>query len=346
MAPSGDQGFDLAARISDLALGSKDSFLVDVVPRPTGTPLQLPFEIVKGAEQGPTIAIVSGVHGNEPMGPLGLRHFLTALDPGSLSGTVLAMPIANPVAFEQRRRTGIWDDIDLVRIWPGDSTGTATHRTASIVFDAISQNCQYFVDLHGGTQILHESWVIYANRHSPATDTAPDVEETSQQMAIAFGTDQIIRAHPWKTTVSAAATAGIPIILAEIGGGPDAHSASGHFLKTMKNGLENVLKHLGMLSGDPVFDSPATREYDVLEEFLATDSRGLWDRRAQAGDDLVAGAILGGFVDPLTGEDLHTVIATKPGTVLNAMVTWPQVDPGQWLMATGHLVATHERSIG
>jgi predicted deacylase len=346
MARSGELVAEIGTRIADTAPGSTARFLVDLVTRPSGSPLQMAFEVVKGSAPGPTVAVISGVHGDEPMAPLALRRFLGALDATALSGTLLVVPLANPVAFEQRRRMGRFDEVDLVRIWPGDEAGSSTHQMAALVFAAIAEHCDFLIDLHSGTQVLHEFWVIYANGRSPAADTSPEVEEASRQMAIAFGTDQIIRAHPWITTVSAAGSAGIPMVLAEIGGGPGAHTATGDFLRMMENGLGNVLKHLGMMPGSPVFEHPVAREYDVAEEFVAPESRGIWERRVASGDEVEAGSVLGGFVDPLTGDDLHTVTATAPGTVLNAMATWPQIEPGQWLMATGRLVATHERAAG
>ena len=56
---------------------------------------------------------------------------------------------------------------------------------------------------------------------------------------------------------------------------------------------------------------------------------------------LSASQLVGTFIDPSTGEERCRVTASVEGTVLNPMVSWPLVAPGQWLLATGSPVATH-----
>ena len=42
----------------------------------------------------------------------------------SFSGTILALPCANPLAYESRTRNTPIDMIDLNRVFPGDPGGT------------------------------------------------------------------------------------------------------------------------------------------------------------------------------------------------------------------------------
>ena len=70
---------------------------------------------VDGAEAGPVVVIIAGVHGNEPGGPIAARRLLTALQGGTVSvaGTVIAL-LGNRPALQLGRR---FVDRDLGRLW-------------------------------------------------------------------------------------------------------------------------------------------------------------------------------------------------------------------------------------
>jgi predicted deacylase len=321
--------------------GEKGSHRLIAATTPMGLPLEVPLVVMRGGTGGPTLGLLSGVHGDEGLSVLALARFCDGFDPAELKGTILAVPVANPPAFENRTRNNAWDQGDLVRLWPGKRDGTITERLAAAIFDEVIRRSDFVLDLHSGTPLLHESWALYANPRGPVPEISQEVAETSRGMALAFGVDQILRAHPWYTTVAAAGSAGVPTIVVEVGGGPDLHLRHDRYLEVMTRGITNVLKHAGMLSGPLEHDFEIVREYDIAEEFLAVGGSGLWHRTVGPGDIVAAGTLMGSLLNPVTGEEQGRVVASKAGTVLNPMVTWPTPGHGQWLMATGSLVEEH-----
>src|ERR1043166_6288438 len=106
--------------------GTKDRFRLHVGSIPSGAPLTVPVIVVRGAEDGPTFGVISGVHGDEALAPLAIGRFARELDPAELRGTIIVVPIANTAAFDNRTRVNPWDNVDLVRIWPGRDDGSTT----------------------------------------------------------------------------------------------------------------------------------------------------------------------------------------------------------------------------
>jgi predicted deacylase len=69
-----------------------------VTTMPDGSDLRLPLHVVKGARLGPTLGLTAAVHGTEVTLSIGtIRRVLDLLDPAESSGTVMAVPVCNPL---------------------------------------------------------------------------------------------------------------------------------------------------------------------------------------------------------------------------------------------------------
>src|SRR5687767_3326782 len=64
----------------------------------SGAELRLGLHVVTGQRGGPTLGILTTVHGDETMGLMAVRALLESLDVDALAGTVAAIPVANPLA--------------------------------------------------------------------------------------------------------------------------------------------------------------------------------------------------------------------------------------------------------
>ncbi|MEM9226516.1 MAG: M14 family metallocarboxypeptidase [Verrucomicrobiota bacterium] len=65
--------------------------------------LQLPVGIKEPAGGGPWLLLTSGIHGDEPAGPLGLLHWLERSEVSPALGLVI-MPLLNPEGMAQKAR--------------------------------------------------------------------------------------------------------------------------------------------------------------------------------------------------------------------------------------------------
>lgn len=74
-------------------------------------PVEIVTHVVAGAHEGPTLLLLSMLHGNEWFSALILRELVRRLDAASLRGSVLAVPVANAPAMLTRTRC-VQDDSD------------------------------------------------------------------------------------------------------------------------------------------------------------------------------------------------------------------------------------------
>src|ERR1051325_3328 len=86
----------------------------------SGMDLRLPIHRVVGAQPGPTLGITAGIHGDEYLPIEVVRQLIQQLDPAQLSGTIVAIPVVNPLAIESQTRNTPIDMNNLNRVFPGD----------------------------------------------------------------------------------------------------------------------------------------------------------------------------------------------------------------------------------
>ena len=84
------------------------------------------IEFVRGKIDGPTIAILGGVHGDEFEGVLAARQIRNILQQTLIRGTVKFAAPAHPVAWNASTRTSPTDELNLARVFPGNALGKPT----------------------------------------------------------------------------------------------------------------------------------------------------------------------------------------------------------------------------
>src|SRR3990170_4282155 len=109
-----------------VARGTRAFVQVPVARLLSGQQLTLPFHVLAGASPGPTLGITAAIHGVEYPPIRVIRDIFNSTDPQELSGTILAIPVANPVAFARFSRITPERDVDIAnlnRVFPGGVSG-------------------------------------------------------------------------------------------------------------------------------------------------------------------------------------------------------------------------------
>lgn len=306
--------------MTNLSGVEKKTLVVDGLP---GEPLEIPYALVRGGGgDGPHLTVIAGVHGGEYTGMAAVMRLLSELDPDELAGTITAVPILNQPAFWSRTAFVVpIDGKNLNRCFPGDPAGSYTDVLAHEVFTRLIAPSDALLDLHAGD--LPEALEPFCLYEESA------VEERSRALALAYGLGHVVRQSRASRTVggstsSAAADAGIPAIIAEIGanGICDEASVAGHL-----RGVLAVLVSLGMLpdrapdrAPDP---APAPAEHRGWA-WLRSPVRGFWQAAVPTGAKVAAGDVLGVLLDPF-GEEVHRVVAPVDGCPL-FLTTSPAVE--------------------
>src|SRR5881296_2588151 len=221
--------------------GQKVRGVLKVAESADGTPIVLPLTIAAGRKPGPVAWLQAATHGDEYGGARALQDVVRGLDAGAMSGTLVAVMIANPPAFQGLSRVNPnWDDLmDSGDAFPGKER-FATERIAAAIHDAVKKNAAYFVDMHtGGDRFRQHPFVLYS-----VTEGA--TAERLDSMARGFGVPTL-----WRDTVkifSASASTvftaeGIPGFLLEVGGGQPLDPAD---IRLQADAIRGFLKTIGI----------------------------------------------------------------------------------------------------
>jgi predicted deacylase len=289
--------------------------------------VELPYLVARGAEDGPRLSLIAGIHGCEYSSIAAVMRFMGELDPHELRGAVTAVPVVNMASFQARTPFVVpQDGKNLNRCFPGSYDGTFSDALARAIFDQLIAPSDVLLDLHGGDQVeALEPFSLY--------DESP-VEQRAKALAIAFGLPYVVRssrAHTpvSGTTSSAAAAVGVPAVIAEAGGcGLLEESA----VRLHLDGLSNAFRHLGMLPGDPAPPPPGMCSVEGFV-WLRSLNEGWWEPVVRAGDDVRAGSLLG-VVRNLYGDVQEEIVAPDDGVLL-FVTTSPAVSADGLLLGLG-----------
>ncbi len=299
--------------------------LREVLPiRVAGVNISLPVFLINGAGTGPTLCITAGIHGSEyPCVESALRLGQT-LDPATLQGQVIIVPIANPVAFAAR---SIYvtppDGKNLNRQFPGNSQGTFSQALAYWLFNNVIRRGDYYIDLHGGDMI--EALLPFGSYFETGNDK---VDRAAEGMAKSFGLPYLVlsdRKAIAGATHMEAAEAGVPAILEEAGGQGVWDDDT---VQILTDGLHRVLAHLEMTAPAPAVSEPKRLE---AWSWLRSEHNGVYYPAVKVGEHVTVGQDLGRVAD-VFGNTLQALQAPRNGVVL-FLVTSLAMNSGDPLLA-------------
>ena len=289
-----------------------------------GHELSLGVHEIIGSEPGPTIGISGGLHGDEPDTVEFVRCFIEHMRQVSFSGTILALPCANPLAYETRTRNTPNDMMDLNRVFPGDPGGTLTQQLAAKIHAVFVERCDYFVDLHCGGLFPA---VEYAYVHGDAA------------LARSSGLKLLYTGPSYHGSLALCLEqSGIKTTVLEVGGG---RTSSANGTARACSALERILGYAGMLGAAPE-PVPDQVEIDKVQ-ILRPHHGGMLISRltlADLGSALSGGMEVATIVSPQTLEPLEQLVTPfDPSYVILAREGFSPASPGDFGFIFGRAAA-------
>jgi len=269
-----------------------------------------PYTVIRGAEEGPQVALISGVHPAEYPAIESNIRFTRNLDPSRLRGTVVSLPLIDVPAFLPRSPFVCpIDGKNPNRFFPGDPNGTFTEVMDDAVFQAVIDPADVLIDLHGGDMV--EALVPFSIYSVSGNE---EVDAKSIALGRAFGLPYLVASRPQPggiggTTAHAAAAAGIPSIIAESG---SSGLLTEPETQLMVDGIENALRSLGMLAGEVRHNEPVEIGQFTL---LRSPVEGMWYPSVDVGAQVLEGQNIG-RIGNLYGDTLVEISAPHNGVVL------------------------------
>ena len=296
-----------------------------IAPRAGDTGTEIPFSIIHGTKPGPVLALVAGTHGMEYVPIITLQRLRTAIDPTTLTGTIIMVHVANMPSF--LGRTIYYSPADgknLNRGFPGKPDGTLSERAADVITREIIGRATHVVDIHCGDG--NESLRPYVYW---MTNGTPEVAEGSRRLALASGFDHIVidRGRPTDPAQSVylantAILRGKPALTVESGFLAVTDEES---IGRIERAVAGWLRELGMRpSGPPPVAAPIGIDRSEVRTSRAT---GLCAATVARRDTVAAGTLIGRITD-FHGRVLQEIKAPFGGTVLYVLGT-PPISKGE-----------------
>lgn len=281
-----------------------------------GVTAAIPLGIVEGDRPGRTLGVIGGVHGTEYAAQDAVIKFWESLDASAVSGRVLVVLMADPIAFQRKSAyVNPADGQNLNRMWPGDASGSITQVIAHTLTERVVSQSDLVIDVHGGEWDEAISMFIIAHSTGNAT-----VDDTVLAVAKASGFPYIEitpadGAVLGKGTGSAeACLAGVPAMTFEAGG---EGLREQRYVEAHYEGLWNVGRYLGILEGDMTTwaGEPVVMDHGIL---VKVTNGGLLRPEVSVGQWIAEGQPFTTVLDH-DGTVLETVTASEAGVVIDVI---------------------------
>ena len=248
--------------------------------------VMIPITVVKN-DVGPTVILTGANHGDEYEGPIALWWLSNELKSKDIRGRVIIVPAMNYPAFKAGKRTSSIDGGNMNRAFPGRPDGTITEIIADYFNRVLLPMADYVVDLHSGGKTL--DFVPFACAH-----VLEDKHQQARCVAAmeAFNAPyslMLLELDSAKMYDTAAEKMGKVFIGTEIGGGG---SASATTVGIAKRGIANLLKHAGILSGEPERGPSISLVTTDHRSFVTSEHSGLLEMCVDLGAEVKDGEVI------------------------------------------------------
>ena len=136
-----------------------------------------------------------------------------------------------------------------------------------------------------------------------------------------------------------AAQDGKQVVSAWIGGGPGLRDYREENLTRIERAVLNAMKHLGMLVGQPEYESDKVAVIDAHTVLKPQGERGFVFMDAEKrGQAVQAGEQIGYIRHPFEGKIVEKIKAPRAGIMLHAGGSWPVLPEDTTLAILGDLV--------
>lgn len=303
----------------EISPGQTKKIDINIAKLPSGTLIDIPVIVHRAREEGPTLMLLAGMHGDEINGVEIMRRIIREKLYKAERGTVICIPIINIYGFINFSRD-VPDGKDINRSFPGSKTGSLASQVAYFLMQEIIPHIDYGIDFHtGGARI----------NNSPQVRVKTDDPENFE-LARAFGTRFILNS-PFreKSLRKEAFKHGKRILVYE---GGESLRLRKSAIDEGINGMLRVMKHLNMKSTAPKQE----RETVLINSstWVRAKSAGLHYSFFRNGSPIALKETLGQVCDPYGTYQLK-VKAPLQGHII-AINNNPVVNRGDALFHVGN----------
>lgn len=302
---------------------------------------RVPIVSIKSAQDGPTLLLLGGSHGDEYEGPIVLSNLIHGLIPlEGLRGQLIVLPALNTPAVQQGMRLSPLDGGNMNRAFPGDPNGTMTSRLTHYLTSELIPRSDVVIDLHSGGKSLAFVPCTIVPQQKTEEATARIVA-----LAEAFGAPMtvILKEPEVATMIDAQVEAQGKVMLAtELGG---IGTVTPETVAIAADGLLGTMVHLGLLPAAALErrisaerGSSRIVRVDDLSHYVYADDAGVFEPAVDAGAPVRKGALLGRLHMVDRVDRPPTDIHARTGGIVVCRNGQGRVQRGDLLAMIGHEV--------
>lgn len=291
---------------------------INIARLPSHTQIDTPIYASRSKEDGPTLALMAGMHGDEINGMEIVRRIIDGGLHHPKRGMIVCIPIINVYGFLNFSRD-VPDGKDVNRSFPGTKSGSLASRVAYHVTHDIIPFIDYGIDFHTGGAMRTNYPQVRATLRN----------EKNLELANAFHAPFTLDA-PFRPSSlrKEASKKGKNIIVYEAG---ESLRFDQHAIEEGIAGALRLMKHLNMIDW-----APEPKEENRIiwsSSWIRAKHAGLFQPTIKCGQLIHKGEWVGTITDPF-GEFKEKIISKETGYVIG-LNNIPVVNAGDALMHLG-----------
>lgn len=291
---------------------------INIARLPSHTLIDTPIYVSRSLKDGPVLALIAGMHGDELNGMEIVRRILERGLYKVNRGAVICMPVINMYGFLNYSRE-VPDGKDVNRSFPGRRNGSLASRVAYYLMHEVIPFIDYGVDFHTGGAMRSNYPQVRAVLRDEANLSLAGAFSAPFTIDAAFRPNSLRREASRK---------GKKIIVYE---GGESLRFDSHAIEEGVAGTLRLMKHLGMVEHAP----EPTEENRVIwnTSWIRAKHAGLFQPNVVSGQLVHRGEWVGTITDPF-GEFKEEVTAPATGYVIG-INNGPVINAGDALMHMG-----------
>lgn len=273
--------------------------------------IMIPITVVANG-LGPTVLVLGGNHGDEYQGQVAIMKLARGLPEDAVQGRLIMIPSLNFPAARAATRLSPIDGMNLNRAFPGQAEGSVTGQIAHYLTHQLFPIADAVIDIHSGGRSME--FIPCSHMH---VVSCREQRRSMLGAMLAWNTDFCFLYTDIAGTgllPVEAENQGKTVVTTELGGG-EGVPASVH--RIAYEGLQNVLKHLGVLVGPSLTrdslglpPSVITQALDARNYLLAPES-GIFEVCVDLGARVSVDQPVG-YIHFLERPDRNPQVITSP----------------------------------
>ncbi len=267
------------------------------------------------------ISIVTGIHGDELEGQFVCFEIARRIrgEKDKLTGIVDIYPAMNPLGIDSITRGIPGFDLDMNRLFPGNSDGDMTEYLASRIVKDV-EGSDVCIDIHASNIYLTEIPQIRINEQHK-DKLIPLAVKTNVDFIWVHGASTVLES----TFAHSLNSRGVPTLVVEMGVGMRITKA---YCNQLVDGIFYLMKEMGIWQGEAATPRKPIISQDPEDvSYLNASVSGIFVPSVRHWEHLKKGDQIGSIIDPLRGKVLDQILSPVDG-ILFTIREYPVVDEG------------------